>query len=71
MDRLQPPLPTRLTDLLGIDYPIVQGGMVWAAGSSLVAAVSAAGGLGLLGSGSMYPDVLREESQFKHDFRRE
>jgi len=61
MDRLQPPLPTRLTDLLGIDYPIVQGGMVWAAGSSLVAAVSAAGGLGLLGSGSMYPDVLREE----------
>jgi enoyl-[acyl-carrier protein] reductase II len=54
---------TRLTELLGIDYPIVQGGMVWAAGSRLVAAVSKSGGLGLLGSGSMYPDVLREEIQ--------
>lgn len=55
------PIRTRLTELLSIDFPIVQGGMVWAAGSALVAAVSKAGGLGLLGSGSMYPDMLREE----------
>jgi enoyl-[acyl-carrier protein] reductase II len=57
----QAPIISRLTQLLSIDYPIVQGGMVWAAGSALVAAVSQAGGLGLLGSGSMYPDMLRAE----------
>lgn len=51
----------RITELLGIEYPIVQGGMVWCSGHNLVAAVSNEGGLGVLGSGSMYPDQLREE----------
>ncbi|MCS7085995.1 MAG: nitronate monooxygenase [Bacteroidia bacterium] len=46
--------------LFGIDYPIVQAGMIWCSGAKLAAAVSNAGGLGLIGSGSMYPDVLRE-----------
>lgn len=50
----------RITSLFGIDYPIIQAGMVWASGWRLASAVSNAGGLGLLGSGSMYPDVLRE-----------
>jgi enoyl-[acyl-carrier protein] reductase II len=50
----------RITKLFGIDYPIIQAGMVWASGWRLCSAVSNAGGLGLLGSGSMYPDVLRE-----------
>lgn len=50
----------RITSLLGIKYPIVQGGMVWCSGWRLASAVSNAGGLGLLGAGSMYPDVLRE-----------
>lgn len=51
---------TRITDLFGIDYPIVSGGMVWCSGWRLAAAVSNAGGLGLIGAGSMYPEVLRE-----------
>ena len=50
----------RITTLFGIDYPIVQAGMVWASGWRLASAVSNAGGLGLIGSGSMYPDVLKE-----------
>ncbi len=50
----------RINDLFGIEYPIVQAGMVWCSGWKLAAAVSNAGGLGLLGAGSMYPDVLRE-----------
>lgn len=50
----------RITDLFGIKYPIIQGGMVWASGWKLAAAVSNAGGLGLLGAGSMPPEVLRE-----------
>lgn len=49
----------RITALLGIQYPIIQGGMVWNSGYKLASAVSNAGGLGLLGAGSMYPDVLR------------
>ncbi len=49
----------RVTRLLGIKYPIIQGGMIWAAGWRLAAAVSNAGGLGIIGAGSMYPDVLR------------
>ena len=48
----------RITKLFGIDYPIVQAGMIWASGWRLASAVSNAGGLGLIGSGSMYPDVL-------------
>jgi len=50
----------RITALFGIDFPIVQAGMVWASGWRLASAVSNAGGLGLIGSGSMYPDVLIE-----------
>ena len=50
----------RITQLFGIKYPIIQGGMIWCSGWELASAVSNAGGLGLIGSGSMYPDVLRE-----------
>jgi enoyl-[acyl-carrier protein] reductase II len=49
-----------ITRLFGISYPIVQAGMVWNSGWRLASAVSHAGGLGLIGSGSMYPDILRE-----------
>ena len=52
-----------ICELLGIKYPIIQAGMVWASGWRLASAVSSAGGLGLLGAGSMYPDVLREHIQ--------
>ena len=50
----------RITKLFNIDYPIIQAGMIWASGWRLASAVSNAGGLGLIGSGSMYPDVLSE-----------
>jgi enoyl-[acyl-carrier protein] reductase II len=50
----------RLTQLLHIEYPIIQAGMIWASGWKLASAVSRAGGLGILGAGSMYPDVLRD-----------
>lgn len=50
----------RITDIFGIKYPIISGGMVWCSGWKLAAAVSNAGGLGLIGAGSMYPDVLKE-----------
>ena len=53
-------MKNRLCELLGIRYPIIQGGMVWCSGWRLAAAVSNAGGLGLLGAGSMHPEVLRE-----------
>jgi enoyl-[acyl-carrier protein] reductase II len=53
----------RITKLFGVDYPLVQAGMIWASGWRLASAVSNAGGLGLIGSGSMYPDVLREHIQ--------
>jgi enoyl-[acyl-carrier protein] reductase II len=53
----------RITELFGIKYPIIQAGMIWCSGWRLAAAVSNAGGLGLIGSGSMYPDVLREHIQ--------
>jgi len=56
-------MKTRITTLLQIDYPLIQAGMVWASGWRLAAAVSEAGGLGVLGSGSMYPEVLREHIQ--------
>ena len=55
------PLRTRLTDLFGIRYPIVQAGMIWVSGGKLAAAVSNAGGLGLVGAGSMRPDTFREQ----------
>lgn len=50
----------RITSLFGVRYPIIQGGMVWCSGWRLASAVSNAGGLGLIGSGSMHPEVLRE-----------
>ncbi|MDX1767524.1 MAG: DUF561 domain-containing protein [Arenibacter troitsensis] len=50
----------RIADLFGIQYPIIQAGMVWASGWRLASAVSNAGGLGIIGAGSMYPEVLRE-----------
>lgn len=53
----------RITELFGIQYPIIQAGMIWASGWKLAAAVSNAGGLGIIGAGSMYPDVLREHIQ--------
>ncbi|WP_420399143.1 NAD(P)H-dependent flavin oxidoreductase [Flagellimonas sp.] len=52
--------PSRITQLFGIKFPIVQGGMIWTSGWRLASAVSNAGGLGLLGAGSMYPEVLKE-----------
>jgi enoyl-[acyl-carrier protein] reductase II len=53
----------RITKLFNSDYPIIQAGMIWASGWRLASAVSNAGGLGIIGSGSMYPDVLREHIQ--------
>lgn len=53
----------RIVQLFKIQYPIIQGGMVWASGWRLASAVSNAGGLGLIGAGSMYPDVLLEHIQ--------
>ncbi|MBS1778170.1 MAG: nitronate monooxygenase [Bacteroidetes bacterium] len=50
----------RITKLFGIQYPIIQAGMIWASGWRLASAVSNAGGLGLIGAGSMYPETLRE-----------
>lgn len=50
-----------ITQLFNIKYPIIQGGMIWCSGWELASAVSNAGGLGLIGSGSMYPDILREQ----------
>lgn len=50
----------KITDLFGIRYPIIQAGMIWCSGWELASAVSNAGGLGLIGSGSMYPEVLRD-----------
>ena len=52
-----------ITQLFKIQYPIIQGGMIWNSGYKLAAAVSNAGGLGLIGAGSMYPDVLRSHIQ--------
>ncbi|GGB68049.1 2-nitropropane dioxygenase [Flavobacterium suaedae] len=53
----------RITQLFNIEYPLIQAGMIWASGYKLASAVSNAGGLGLIGAGSMYPDVLREHIQ--------
>ncbi|MDC6352008.1 nitronate monooxygenase [Zeaxanthinibacter sp. PT1] len=56
-------MQNRITELFHIEYPIIQAGMVWASGWRLASAVSNAGGLGLLGAGSMYPEILREHIQ--------
>lgn len=53
----------RITQLFNIQYPIIQAGMIWASGYKLASAVSNAGGLGIIGAGSMYPEVLREHIQ--------
>jgi len=53
----------RITQLFNIKYPIIQGGMIWNSGYKLASAVSNAGGLGLIGAGSMYPEVLQEHIQ--------
>ncbi len=54
-------MTTPITKLFKIEFPIIQAGMIWCSGWELASAVSNAGGLGLLGSGSMYPDILREQ----------
>ena len=51
----------RITDLFKIKYPLIQAGMIWCSGWELASAVSNAGGLGILGSGSMYPEILDEQ----------
>lgn len=56
-------MKNRITELFGIEYPIIQAGMIWCSGWRLAAAVSNAGGLGIIGSGSMYPEVLEEHVQ--------
>src|SRR5437016_6312274 len=56
-------MQNRVTQLFNIQYPIIQAGMIWCSGWKLASAVSNAGGLGLIGAGSMYPDVLREHIQ--------
>ncbi|RBW60813.1 nitronate monooxygenase [Tenacibaculum sp. E3R01] len=56
-------MQNKITTLFNIEYPIIQGGMIWVSGWKLASAVSNAGGLGLIGAGSMYPDVLREHIQ--------
>ena len=53
-------LRTRVTELLGIEYPVIQGGMAWTATAELSAAVSNAGGLGVIGAGHMPTDILAE-----------
>jgi len=56
-------MANRITDLFGIKYPIIQGGMIWVSGWKLASAVSNAGGLGLIGGGSMRPEIFREHLQ--------
>ncbi len=56
-------MKTKITRLFNVEYPIIQAGMIWASGWKLASAVSNAGGLGLIGAGSMYPDVLVEHIQ--------
>ena len=56
-------MKTKITRLFNIEYPIIQAGMIWASGWKLASAVSNAGGLGLIGAGSMYPDILVEHIQ--------
>jgi enoyl-[acyl-carrier protein] reductase II len=56
-------MQNKITKLFNIKYPVIQGGMIWVSGYKLAAAVSNAGGLGLIGAGSMYPDVLRTHIQ--------
>ena len=59
-------MSNRVTSLFNIKYPIIQGGMVWCSGWRLAVAVSEAGGLGLIGAGSLHPEMLREHIQTAH-----
>lgn len=54
-------MQNRITQLFGVKYPIIQAGMIWCSGWELASAVSNSGGLGIIGAGSMYPDVLKEQ----------
>jgi enoyl-[acyl-carrier protein] reductase II len=54
-------MQNRISELFGVKFPLIQAGMIWCSGWELASAVSNAGGLGIIGSGSMYPDVLREQ----------
>jgi len=54
-------MQNRITELFGIKYPIIQAGMIWCSGWELASAVSNEGGLGIIGAGSMYPDILKEQ----------
>lgn len=54
-------MKNRITSLFGIEYPLIQAGMIWCSGWELASAVSNAGGLGIIGSGSMYPEILEEQ----------
>jgi len=56
-------MQNRITELFNIKYPLIQAGMIWASGWKLASAVSKAGGLGIIGAGSMYPEILREHIQ--------
>jgi len=56
-------MSNKITQLFNIKYPIIQAGMIWASGWKLASAVSNAGGLGIIGAGSMYPEILREHIQ--------
>ncbi len=56
-------MSNRITKLFGIKYPIIQGGMIWCSGWELASAVSNAGGLGIIGAGSMYPEILKTHIQ--------
>lgn len=54
-------MKNRITELFGIQYPLIQAGMIWCSGWELASAVSNAGGLGIIGSGSMYPEILEDQ----------
>lgn len=56
-------MPNKITQLFDVEYPLIQAGMIWASGWKLASAVSNTGGLGLIGAGSMYPEILREHIQ--------
>ncbi|MCT4665927.1 MAG: nitronate monooxygenase [Flavobacteriales bacterium] len=56
-------MSNKICDLFGIKHPIIQGGMIWCSGWELASAVSNQGGLGILGAGSMYPEILKEQIQ--------
>ena len=53
-------MKNKITSLFNIKYPIIQAGMIWCSGWKLASAVSNAGGLGIIGSGSMYPEILKD-----------